>query len=46
MKTIICDIDGTLLNYLHHEIPEPGEIKEHIALPGVVEKMRQWEVQG
>ena len=46
MKTIICDIDGTLLNYLHHEIPHPGHTKDHVALPGVIEKMRQWEVQG
>ena len=46
MKTIICDIDGTLLNYLHHEIPHPGHTKDHVALPGVIKKMRQWEVQG
>ena len=46
LKTIICDIDGTLLNYLHHEIPESGHIKDHVVLSGVVEKMRQWEVQG
>ena len=46
MKTIICDIDGTLLNYLHHEIPHPGHTKDHVALPGIIEKMRQWEVQG
>tara|TARA_Y100000593_G_C4194246_1_gene278522 strand:+ start:376 stop:741 length:366 start_codon:yes stop_codon:yes gene_type:complete len=46
MKTIICDIDGTLLDYQHHEIPHPGHKKTHIALPGVVEKMRKWEVRG
>ena len=46
LKTIICDIDGTLLNYLHHEIPESVHIKDHVVLSGVVEKMRQWEVQG
>ena len=46
MKTIICDIDGTLLNYLHDKEPN-GEYKEgHVPLPGVVEKMRQWEMRG
>ena len=46
MKTIICDIDGTLLNYLHDVIPHSGHKRDHVALPGVVKKMRQWEVQG
>ena len=46
MKTIICDIDGTLLDYQHDIIPHAGHTRDHIALPGVVKKMRQWEVQG
>ena len=44
MKTVICDIDGTLLDYLHDKSAE--ERGEHIPLPGAVEKMRQWEVMG
>ena len=52
MKTIICDIDGTLLNYLHDKpfgLNSNGtsfKFEEHIPLPGVVEKMRAWEVMG
>ena len=46
MKTIICDIDGTLLNYQHDTIPQAGHTKDYTSLPGAVEKMRQWEVQG
>ena len=46
MKTIICDIDGTLLDYQHKTIPQPGHKKEHVSLPGAVEKMRQWEMRG
>lgn len=46
MKTIICDIDGTLLNYLHDKTPRSGSTRDHVALPGVIEKMRNWEVQG
>ena len=44
MKTIICDIDGTLLDYQHDTIPHSGHTRDHIALPGVVKKMRQWVV--
>ena len=46
MKTVICDIDGTLLDYQHDIIPHAGHTRDHTALPGVVEKMRQWEVEG
>ena len=46
MKTIICDIDGTLLDYQHSTIPKPGHKKKHVALPGAIEKMRQWEMRG
>jgi 3-deoxy-D-manno-octulosonate 8-phosphate phosphatase KdsC-like HAD superfamily phosphatase len=44
MKTIICDIDGTLLDYLHDK--PFAERKPHSALAGVVEHMRKWEEQG
>ena len=44
MKTIICDIDGTLLNYLHDR--PLSERDEHVALPGAVKRMREWEAQG
>ena len=44
MKTIICDIDGTLLDYLHDKSEE--ERGEHVALPSAVEKMQEWEVMG
>ena len=36
MKTIICDIDGTLLDYQHDTIPHSGHTRDHTALPGVV----------
>ena len=45
MKTVICDVDGTLTKFMyggHKAIVE----KEHEALPGVVGKMRQWESAG
>ena len=45
MKTIICDIDGTLVKYIgegHFGIMN----KEHELLPGVRERMRRWEAQG
>ena len=46
MKTIICDIDGTLLNYLHDKPLNERDKIDHVALPGTVERMRQWEVDG
>jgi hypothetical protein len=45
LKTIICDIDGTLTRYLdggHQRIIH----QDHEALPGVVEHMRRWESKG
>ena len=45
MKTIICDIDGTLVKYTgegHLGIMNT----EHELLPGVYKRMRKWEVQG
>ena len=45
MKTIICDIDGTLVNYMgggHWSIANT----EHEACRGAREHMRAWEAQG
>ena len=45
MKTIICDIDGTIVEYMgggHTAIIE----NEHQILPGVRERFRSWEAQG
>ena len=45
MKTIICDIDGTITEYMgggHTAIVE----NEHQILPGVREKFRAWECAG
>tara|TARA_Y100001951_G_C11119185_1_gene171823 strand:- start:53 stop:418 length:366 start_codon:yes stop_codon:yes gene_type:complete len=45
MKTIICDIDGTLVKYTGEG--HLGIMKiEHELLPGVYRRMRRWEVQG
>ena len=33
MKTIICDIDGTLLNYLHDKVLAGNYDEEHVPLP-------------
>ena len=44
MKTIICDIDGTIFKY-----PQDGNFgltKEPIVLPGVRKKFNQWEMKG
>ena len=45
MKTVIVDIDGTITKYMgggHLAIME----NDHEVLPGVVDKMREWEAQG
>jgi len=45
MKTIICDIDGTIIEYMgggHTAIIE----NEHQILPGVRERFREWECAG
>ena len=45
MKTIICDIDGTLTKYMgggHKAIMA----RDHEILPGVIDRIRQWEMQG
>ena len=45
MKTIICDIDGTLVEHMykgHRGIMD----ESHKVLPGVIKKMREWESVG
>ena len=45
MKTIICDIDGTLTKYTGRG--HLGIVSEdHKLLPGVLERMRRWEMKG
>ena len=45
MKTIICDIDGTLTEYTG--LGHLGIVsKEHKLLPGVLERIRRWEMLG
>ena len=44
MKTIICDIDGTIFKYL---VGTPQVINGRTEpLPGVIEQMNQWEMEG
>ena len=44
MKTIICDIDGTIFKYLGGT----PEVTKGMAqpLPGVIEQMNRWEMEG
>jgi len=44
MKTIICDIDGTLVKY--RKDAKGIMIYGHQELPGVVEKLNRWENMG
>ena len=45
MKTIICDIDGNLTKYTGRG--HLGIVSEdHKLLPGVLERMRKWEMKG
>ena len=47
MKTIICDIDGTLTEYIDSTKVKGSVYNvEHVPCPGAVEKMREWEVKG
>ena len=47
MKTIICDIDGTLTEYIDSTKAKNGVYnEEHVLLPGTIEKMREWETKG
>ena len=44
MKTVICDIDGTIFKYLGGT---PDVTKgEALPLPGVIEQLNQWELEG
>ena len=43
MKTVICDIDGTIFNYVlngHYDCTSP-----HL-LDGVLDKAQEWEMKG
>ena len=45
MKTVICDIDGTIVKHMRNG--HKGIMEEpHEVLPGVVDKMREWESVG
>ena len=44
-KTIICDIDGTILH--HHGKGLDGQVLENVkVLPGTIEKFREWDSLG
>ena len=44
MKTIICDIDGTLIKYLGNTV---GMTRNVVTpLPGVIDHMNRWEQEG
>jgi len=43
-KTIICDIDGTLIS--HHGNAYQQLMREPEILPGVLEKFEQWDRRG
>lgn len=43
-KTIICDIDGTMLKHYHSMIEAIR--REPEVLPGVLEAFKQWELEG
>ena len=45
MKTIICDIDGTIFQYSPEGTAQIVQEKP-ILLSGVVEKFNEWEMQG
>ena len=44
MKTIICDIDGTIFKY-QGGTPEVTNNRVE-PLPGVIKQMNQWEMEG
>jgi len=44
MKTIICDIDGTLVKYRKNT--KNIMLNQHLVLDGVVEKINKWENMG
>lgn len=46
MKTIICDIDGTIVKYMGDEGHAAVAHNEHEALPGVISRIREWEKKG
>jgi phosphoglycolate phosphatase-like HAD superfamily hydrolase len=44
LKTIFLDIDGTIL--FHHGVPNGQTILEPTILPGVKEKLAEWNMKG
>ena len=44
MKTVICDIDGTLVKYRKNT--KNIMMNHHLVLDGVVEKINKWENMG
>lgn len=43
-KTIICDIDGTLLK--HHGDITKQHLSEPELLPGVIDTIKEWDIKG
>ena len=41
-----AEFHSFLLDYKHNIIPKSGHNRDHVALPGAIEKMRQWEMRG
>jgi gamma-glutamyl-gamma-aminobutyrate hydrolase PuuD len=44
LKTLFIDIDGTLL--YHHGVPNKQTLLDAIVLPGVHDKLAEWEGKG
>lgn len=45
MKTIICDIDGTLVEQVENYAEHLANGSKFKILPGVLEKMKEWETK-
>ena len=45
MKTIICDIDGTLIKHAHPDEAAKNNYKADL-LEGTIEKLLEWERKG
>ena len=45
MKTIFCDIDGTIV--FHHGLGLSGQLlNDAVTLPAVIERMNEWQAKG
>lgn len=42
-KTIICDIDGTLIK---HVVPGDTKLYSDLLLPGTIKKLQEWDIKG